>query len=125
MESRLITFPWVFAKEIAMQIRIASLVLYGKRRLRIHVHTICIHVVNKLTINRVPCLAFVVNNAQETRKSQDALEMQNLGKIIADNLLHLRLSQSPSLLQLHPLTSMTLVIFRRIQEYLLHHRLQR
>ena len=87
MESRLITFPWVFAKEIAMQIRIASLVLYGKRRLRIHVHTICIHVVNKLTINRVPCLAFVVNNAQETRKSQDALEMQNLGKITADKLI--------------------------------------
>ena len=108
-----------------MQIWTVSLVLYGKRRLRIHVHTICIHVVNKLTINRVPCLAFVVNNAQETRKSQDALEMQNLGKIIADNPLHLRLSQSPSLLQLHPLTSMTLVIFRRIQEYLLHHRLQR
>ena len=91
MESRLITFPWVFAKEIAMQILTASLVLYGKRRLRIHVHTICIHVVNKLIINRVPCLAFVVNNAQETRKSQDASESPNLGKITVDKLIQRRL----------------------------------
>ena len=33
----------------------------------------------------------VVNNAQETRKSQDASEMQNLGKITADKLIPRRL----------------------------------
>ena len=91
MESRLITFPWVFAKEIAMQIWTASLVLYGKWRMRMHMHTICINAVDKLIINPLPCLAFVVNNAQETRKSQDALELQNLGKITADELIQRRL----------------------------------
>ena len=74
-----------------MQIWTASLVLYGKWRMRMHMHTICINAVDKLIINPLPCLAFVVNNAQETRKSQDASESPNLGKITVDKLIPRRL----------------------------------
>ena len=91
-----------------MQIRIASLGLYGKWRMRMHMHTICINVVDKLIINPLPCLTFVVNNAQETRKSQDASESPNLGKITADKLIQRRLLHHALLILLRSLQKQAL-----------------